>query len=93
MLGLLLIYGISVDYGLFSVDYFTLHKRGVEEESKLNLTFILSWSVNFLGFLPYLWCHHPILNDLGHVLIVGMLGILYVTMFVVPAFCLRNNSA
>jgi predicted RND superfamily exporter protein len=92
MLGLLLIYGISVDYGLFAVDYFSLHRKGIQEESKLNLTFILSWSVNFLGFLPYIWCRHPILHDLGLVIIVGMLGILYATMFVVPVFCLRDTK-
>lgn len=85
LMGLFLIYGLSVDYGIFSTDYFTDEHRDLAEESSLNLSLLVNWVSGIVGFLPLLWCKHPILHDLGLVLVVGMFGIFYSTFFVIPA--------
>jgi predicted RND superfamily exporter protein len=85
LLGLFLIYGLSVDYGIFSTDFFTHENRDHSEESSLNLSLLVNWVSGIVGFLPLLWCQHPILKDLGLVLVSGMLGIFYSTFFVIPA--------
>jgi predicted RND superfamily exporter protein len=93
LLGLFLIYGLSVDYGIFSTDYFTNAEKDIEHESSLNLSLLVNWISGIVGFLPLLWCKHPILSDLGLVLIVGMIGIFYATFFIVPAlFLLRGTK-
>lgn len=85
LLGLFLIYGLSVDYGIFSTDFFMNDERDFSEESSLNLSLIVNWVSGIVGFLPLLWCEHPILKDLGLVLVIGMFGIFYSTFFVIPA--------
>lgn len=84
LLGMFLIYGFSVDYGIFSTDFFVNSKKEQSEESALNLSLIVNWVSAFIGFLPMVWCDHPILHDLGVVLITGMFGIFYSTFFVIP---------
>ena len=85
LLGIFLIYGLSVDYGIFSTDYFMEVHRDESEESSLNLSLLVNWISGIVGFLPMLWCQHPILHDLGLVLVVGMVSIFYSTFFVIPA--------
>lgn len=93
LLGLFLLYGLSVDYGIFTIDYFTNNEQNSKYESSLNLGLLVNWVSGMLGFLPLLWCKHPILNDLGLVLNIGMLGIFYSTFFIVPGvFLLRKNT-
>lgn len=93
LLGLFLIYGLSVDYGIFSTDYFTNQEQDLEHESSLNLSLLVNWISGLVGFIPLLWCKHPILSDLGLVLIVGMIGIFYATFFIVPALFLWRGKA
>ncbi|MBA2403949.1 MAG: hypothetical protein H0V66_04190 [Bdellovibrionales bacterium] len=93
LLGLFLIYGLSVDYGIFSTDYFTNTEQSLEHESSLNLGLLVNWISGLIGFIPLLWCQHPILSDLGLVLIVGMLGIFYATFYIVPALFLLRSKA
>lgn len=85
LLGIFLIYGLSVDYGIFSTDFFMDENRDEQEESSLNLSLLVNWVSGIVGFLPMLWCQHPILHDLGLVLVVGMFSIFYSTFFVIPA--------
>lgn len=91
-LGIFLIYGFSVDYGIFSTDFFTEENKEKEEESAFNLGLIVNWASAFIGFLPMLWCQHPILFDLGVTLVVGMLGIFYSTFFVIPSIFLVTKK-
>jgi hypothetical protein len=92
LLGLFLIYGLSVDYGIFSTDMFTESDKSKKTESSFNFGLILTWLTNFLGFAPLLMCRHPILKDLGLVLVVGMVGVFYGTFFVVPAVFYKENA-
>jgi hypothetical protein len=92
LLGLLLICGLSVDYGIFSTDLFTGNNQSNKIESSFNFGLFLTWFATFLGFAPLLWCDHPILKDLGLVLVVGMLGVFYGTFFVIPAVFLKTEK-
>lgn len=92
LLGLFLIYGLSVDYGIFSTDLFTESDKSKKTESSFNFGLILTWLTNFLGFAPLLMCRHPILKDLGLVLVVGMIGVFYGTFFVVPAVFYKDEK-
>jgi predicted RND superfamily exporter protein len=93
LLGLFLIYGLSVDYGIFSTDLFTESDKSTKTESSFNFGLILTWLTNFLGFAPLLMCRHPILKDLGLVLVIGMIGVFYGTFFVVPAVFYKKVEA
>ncbi|MEA9357176.1 hypothetical protein SHI21_13205 [Bacteriovorax sp. PP10] len=93
LLGLFLIYGLSVDYGIFTTDLFTESNQSVKTESSFNFGLILTWITNFLGFAPLLFCNHPILKDLGLVLVVGMIGVFYGTFFVLPAVFIKAGKA
>lgn len=83
LMGLLLLYGMSVDYGIFSTDHY-LNKT--DRNIELNSGLILSWISSFIGFFPLIFCNHNILFDLGLVVVVGLFGIFYSTFFVLPAF-------
>jgi predicted RND superfamily exporter protein len=85
LLGLILIYGLSVDYGIFTTDFYSSDKRDVERHSSLNLSLLVNWGSGIVGFLPLVFCRHPILHDLGLVLTLGMIGVFYSSFYFMPA--------
>lgn len=90
LVGILLLYGLSVDYGIFSTDFYS-EENNKNIERDLNSSLLLSWCSSFIGFFPLIFCKHNVLNDLGTVVIIGLFGILYSTFFVLPSFVRKRD--
>ncbi len=73
ILGLVMVFGFSIDYGVFSTD---AHFYNFEEEESDNVYTALSLAsiTNLLGFLPMLFAVHPVLKQFGYALFFGTLG-------------------
>ncbi len=71
LLGLLLVFGFSIDYGIFAVDHFRSgEKEGHGMWSALSFCAITTMA----GFAPLAFGQHPVLNSLGHALLWGSVG-------------------
>ncbi|MBL7672457.1 MAG: hypothetical protein JNM39_18405 [Bdellovibrionaceae bacterium] len=73
ILGLLMVFGFSIDYGVFVTDIFAFrqdpdHLQGVR--SVLSLAAM----TNVIGFFPLILAKHPILYNLGSSLFFGTIG-------------------
>jgi hypothetical protein len=73
ILGLLMVFGFSVDYGVFVTDIFAFHS----DRSRLPIVYsvlTLAALTNVIGFFPLMFAKHPILHQLGFVLFFGTIG-------------------
>jgi len=73
LIGLLMVFGCSLDYGVFVMDFLLFRKedqRGAGVWSALSLCAFAT----IAGFAPLVFAHHPVLNDLGQALLWGTLG-------------------
>jgi hypothetical protein len=80
--GLLMVFGFSLDYGIFAVDYMinpTRERRGV-----WSALVICAVSTN-AGFTPMAMGQHPVLHNLGNALLWGSVGTFIGTFWAVPA--------
>lgn len=80
--GLLLVFGFSLDYGIFAVDYMlepTRERAGVW--SALTICAVTTTA----GFAPMAMGQHPVLHNLGHALLWGSIGTFVGTFWAVPA--------
>ncbi|OUR99669.1 hypothetical protein A9Q84_01200 [Halobacteriovorax marinus] len=90
IIGVFLIYGLSVDYGIFSTDYY---KDADVYKFDLNSCLFISWLSSIIGFLPLVLCSHNVLRDLGLAIVIGLVGIWFSTFYVLPSFYTwRNNE-
>lgn len=73
VLGLVMVFGFSIDYGVFAVD---VHKSGESQPEIENVYSALSLAsvTNILGFLPMVFAQHPVLKQLGTAMFFGSLG-------------------
>nr|HMN69557.1 hypothetical protein [Bdellovibrionales bacterium] len=87
LIGLLMVFGFSLDYGIFVV---TL--MGSDGEHKFGVWSALSvCSFSTLaGFVPLVFAGHPVLRDLGHMLLWGSLGTYIGTFWGIPALMRRR---
>ena len=85
LIGAIVVFGLSLDYGIFATDHF----RFSREDSSVWTALVFSATTTTVGFLPLVFCGHPVLFDLGFVLVVGTCGTLLGTFFVVPGFLRR----
>lgn len=70
---MLMIFGSSVDYGIFKVD--SLRKKQTqEEENMIFSSLFMNALLTFIGYLPLVFAKHPVLKDLGWVLSFGTIG-------------------
>lgn len=83
IIGIFLIYGLSVDYGIFSTDFYVGDK---ESHFDLNSCLFVSWLSSIIGFLPLALCSHNVLKDLGLAIIIGLLGVWFSTFYILPSF-------
>lgn len=86
LIGLLMVFGFSLDYGIFVVDLLREHS-----ESKFGV-----WSALTLcsfstlaGFAPLIFAGHPVLNDLGQTLLWGSFGTYVGTFWGIPGLYRR----
>lgn len=83
MIALLMLCGLSVDFGIFTVD----HCRGTAEHPEKSQSALLFCCVSsLLGTIPMIFAGHPVLRSLGMPLAVGQTGALLGSIFAVPAF-------
>ncbi len=70
---LLMIFGSSIDYGIFKVD--SLREAPTPEaEAKIFTSLFMNALLTFVGYLPLVFARHPVLNDLGWILTLGTVG-------------------
>ncbi len=79
ILGLVMVFGFSLDYGIFATDIVYFSKNfpgGLFEIRRLQVRSALTWAalINISGFFPLLWAHHNVLHQLGLTLFWGTLG-------------------
>ena len=82
VIGLVMVFGFSIDYGLFLLDVF---RANDSEESVLTALFFAALT-NIIGFLPLVFALHPVLNHLGTALVFGTLGTFIGSVFGIPGF-------
>ncbi len=92
MVGIIMLCGFSVDYGIFAIDA----TRFPTPSSPGAWTAVIFASITtFTGFVPLLFCHHPVLVQLGQSLSLGMAGSMLGTFWGVPsavAMVVRKGS-
>ncbi len=93
IVGLFLIYGLSVDYGIFTTDSFIYKNDEADLGEGINTGLVLSWFSSLIGFLPLIFCDHNILKDLGIVITIGLAGVFYCSFFIVPSFMKWREDA
>jgi predicted RND superfamily exporter protein len=90
VLGLLMVFGFSIDYGVFSTD---LYQKNSEALSKMSLnelehsvfsTLSLAAFTNLVGFFPLVFTQHVVLHQLGYALFFGTVGTYIGTIWGVP---------
>jgi hypothetical protein len=86
LIGLLMVFGFSLDYGIFVVDLMREHN-----ENKFGVWSALSvCSFSAVaGFAPLVFAGHPVLNDLGQTLLWGSLGTFIGTFWGIPGLYRR----
>lgn len=82
LIALLMIFGLSLDYGIFATNLYT----GLSGPSTKGVwtSVVLAAIVTFLGFLPLIFCRHPVLVHLGQALVFGTAGTILGSMWGVP---------
>jgi hypothetical protein len=83
VIGFVMVFGLSVDYGIFAVDLVIGRKRSVRGVwSALSLSALMTT----LGFIPLMFCKHPVLLQLGQPLVLGTIGTYIGTVWGIPGF-------
>ncbi|MBS1961833.1 MAG: hypothetical protein JST04_06430 [Bdellovibrionales bacterium] len=82
LIALLMIFGFSIDYGVFAVDV-TLHPEGRSVNGVWTCLLFASVATG-LGFVPLLVCRHPVLAHLGQTLTLGTIGTAIGTLWGIP---------
>jgi hypothetical protein len=83
MIALLMLCGLSVDFGVFAVDEWRQHET---EPERTESALIVCSVASLLGVLPMVLATHPVLRSLGWPLCLGGIGSLLGSFYVVPAF-------
>lgn len=73
VLGLLMVFGFSLDYGVFATDIYKFPQPG-EDESAVYSALGLAAISNIIGFFPMVFAEHPVLHQLGTALFYGTIG-------------------
>lgn len=96
VLGLVMVFGFSIDYGVFSTDahFHNLGCDDIDSEEVDNVYTALSLAAvtNSLGFLPMVFVLHPVLKQLGYALFFGTLGAYFGTMYGVKPYFLNRKK-
>lgn len=82
MIGLLMVFGCSIDYGVFVMDFLLF--RDKQERGVWSALSICCFAT-LAGFAPLVFARHPVLSDLGHALLWGSLGTYLGSLWGVPS--------
>ena len=80
LLGIVIICGLSLDYGIFAVDAFTVDKN----DSGSSTALFFAGLSSIIGFFPLLFCKHVVLFQLGSTISLGIIGTLVGTFWGIP---------
>lgn len=86
LIGLLMVFGFSLDYGIFVVDLLREHNEN--KYGVWSALSVCSFSA-VVGFVPLIFAGHPVLNDLGQTLLWGSLGTFIGTFWGIPGLYRR----
>jgi predicted RND superfamily exporter protein len=94
LVGVTLLLGLGVDYGIFAVDHGLFISTNPNEvrEDGLTSALLFAGGTTIAGYLPLLFCGHQVLVHLGQVLALGTLGSLLGAFWATPQFmrwCVR----
>jgi hypothetical protein len=83
IIALVIVFGVSIDYGVFATDLMMGKKRSVT-----GVWSAMSFSalVAIVGFIPLIFCTHPVLKQLGEPLVFGTIGTFLGTYWGIPGF-------
>lgn len=81
LIGLLMVFGFSLDYGIFVVDLLKAKNEG--QHGVWSALSVCSFAT-LVGFAPLVFAYHPVLRDLGHTLLWGSLGTFVGTYWGIP---------
>ena len=87
LLSLIMVIGLAEDYANFMLDYC---RRGGKTEACLSVA--LSAITTLLGSGILAFAEHPVLNSIGVTVFWGVFISLWVSLCVVPAFCLLKKD-
>lgn len=98
ILGLLMVFGFSIDYGVFATDLYIKNSEALSQMNLLQLeksvfsTLTLAALTNLVGFFPLVFAKHIVLHQLGYALFFGTLGTYLGTIWGVPYFLKPKES-
>lgn len=94
LIAMLILCGLSVDYGVFAVDEW---RSPALEPDRTHSALVFCSLATALGMLPMVFAQHPVLKSLGLPLMVGILGALLGAVLCVPGllgqFKRRHDAA
>jgi predicted RND superfamily exporter protein len=82
IISLIMIFGFSIDYGIFAANLYIL--KDPPEPRGVWTCLLFAGLVTLLGFLPLALCRHPVLIHLGQTLVAGTAGTLIGTLWGIP---------
>lgn len=82
LIGLLMVFGCSLDYGVFVMDFLLFRN---EEKPGVWSALSLCAFATIAGFAPLVFAKHPVLNDLGQALLWGTLGTYIGSLWGIPS--------
>lgn len=89
IIGLIMMFSFSLDYGIFVVSAF---ESGESDPDSLWTSIAFAATTNILGFAPLIFAGHPALQHLGQSLFWGSLGALIGTIWGTPFLLTRFKS-
>jgi hypothetical protein len=82
LIALVMVFGLSLDYGIFATNLYS-GQTGLSGPGVWT-SVVLAAIVTFLGFLPLIFCHHPVLVHLGQALVFGTAGTIFGSVWGIP---------
>ena len=83
VLGLVMVFGFSVDYGIFVTDIFAF-RQPRDRLPVVQMILLIAALTNVIGFFPMLFARHPVLHQLGFALFFGTSGTFLGTRWGLP---------
>ncbi len=84
IIALVMVFGFSIDYGIFATDFVRSPKEHSDHGVWTSLFFAMLTTLT--GFLPLLFCKHPVLLHLGQALVLGTIGTYMGAIWGIPGF-------
>jgi hypothetical protein len=84
LIAMVMIFGLSLDYGIFATNLFT--GNAGPSGPGVWTSVLFAATATFLGFLPLIFCQHPVLVQLGQCLVAGTAGTIIGSVWGIPCF-------